>query len=77
MLVGEAAPLLERALRGGSYPVERATDLQDAVRRARSLAQPGDAVLLAPACSSFDMFRSYAHRGEVFCAAVLALPGGG
>ena len=44
--------------------------------RAAALAKPGDAVLLAPACASFDMFRSYAHRGDVFQAAVHALRGG-
>jgi UDP-N-acetylmuramoylalanine--D-glutamate ligase len=74
--IGEAAPLIEAALRGASYPVERAGDMADAVARARALAEPGDAVLLAPACSSFDMYRSYAHRGEVFCAAVDALKAG-
>jgi UDP-N-acetylmuramoylalanine--D-glutamate ligase len=71
--IGEAAPLIERALRGGSYPIERAPTLERAVERARALAQPGDAVLLAPACASFDMFRSYAHRGDVFVRAVNAL----
>jgi UDP-N-acetylmuramoylalanine--D-glutamate ligase len=40
------------------------------VRRAAVLAQPGEAVLLSPACASFDMFRSYAHRAEVFRHAV-------
>jgi UDP-N-acetylmuramoylalanine--D-glutamate ligase len=44
--------------------------MDDAVRIARELAHPGDAVLLSPACSSFDMFRSYAHRGDVFARAV-------
>jgi UDP-N-acetylmuramoylalanine--D-glutamate ligase len=46
------------------------------VSLAAALAQPGDAVLLAPACASFDMFRSYAQRGDVFQAAVHALQGG-
>jgi UDP-N-acetylmuramoylalanine--D-glutamate ligase len=74
VLIGEATPLIERALRGASYPVERAQTLEAAVERARALALPGDAVLLAPACASFDMFRSYAHRGDVFVQAVNALP---
>jgi UDP-N-acetylmuramoylalanine--D-glutamate ligase len=43
------------------------------VRRARALARPGDAVLLSPACASFDMFRNYEHRAQVFIAAVKAL----
>ena len=47
--------------------------MAEAVRKARTLAQPGDAVLLAPACASFDMFRSYAHRGDVFRDEVSAL----
>ena len=51
----------------------RATDMEEAVRRARAAARPGDAVLLSPACASFDMFRNYVHRGEVFVAAVRAL----
>ncbi len=49
--------------------------MDDAVRRgARKLAQPGDVVLLAPACSSFDMFSGYAERGDVFAESVRELP---
>lgn len=70
--LGEAAPLIEAALH--DVPFERARDFDDAVVRAAALAKPGDAVVLAPACSSFDMFRSYAERGERFQRAVLALP---
>jgi UDP-N-acetylmuramoylalanine--D-glutamate ligase len=50
--------------------LHQAADLQEAVRQALSLAQEGDAVLLSPACASFDMFRDYGHRAEVFCQAV-------
>jgi UDP-N-acetylmuramoylalanine--D-glutamate ligase len=70
--IGESAAQFQ-ALAGGAVPAELASDMADAVARARALAQPGDAIVLAPACASFDMFRSYAHRGEVFAAAVLAL----
>ena len=49
----------------------RAASMDEAVQHARSpRARPGDAVLLSPACASFDMFRNYGHRGEVFVAAV-------
>ncbi|HEY8429193.1 MAG TPA: UDP-N-acetylmuramoyl-L-alanine--D-glutamate ligase [Sandaracinaceae bacterium] len=73
VLIGQAAPLIEAALAGLTLPIERASSMEDAVRRARSLARPGDLVLLAPACSSFDMFTSYAHRGDAFAEAVRAL----
>jgi UDP-N-acetylmuramoylalanine--D-glutamate ligase len=69
VLIGEAADRIEAAARG-ALPIERAGSMEDAVRIARELARPGDAVLLSPACSSFDMFRSYAHRGDVFARAV-------
>jgi len=49
----------------------------EAVRAASELARPGDAVLLSPACSSFDMFRDYKHRGDVFAESVRALGEGG
>jgi UDP-N-acetylmuramoylalanine--D-glutamate ligase len=70
VLIGEATPLIANAFSNESIPVEHAVDMSDAVRRAASLAAGGDAVLLAPACASFDMFRSYAHRGDVFAAEV-------
>ena len=76
VVIGEARPLITRALADVSYPVTEAESLEGAVEVARRNAQPGDAVLLAPACASFDMFRSYAHRGEVFQAAVQRLHGG-
>ena len=73
MLIGEAADLIAQAFEGTLLPCVRATTMSDAVRKARELAQPGQVVLLAPACASFDMFRSYAHRGDVFRDEVLAL----
>ena len=69
VLIGEAADRIEAAARG-LLPISRAGSMEEAVRIARELARPGDAVLLSPACSSFDMFRSYAHRGDVFVKAV-------
>ncbi|HWQ37089.1 MAG TPA: UDP-N-acetylmuramoyl-L-alanine--D-glutamate ligase, partial [Burkholderiales bacterium] len=51
----------------------RCATLEDAVARAAAIARPGDAVLLSPACASFDMFRDYAHRGRAFADAVRRL----
>jgi UDP-N-acetylmuramoylalanine--D-glutamate ligase len=75
VVLGEAASLLEKAFAGSTAAVERASSMTDAVRKAVELAKPGDTVLLAPACSSFDMFRSYAERGDVFQEAVQSLGG--
>lgn len=72
VLIGEAADKIAAAL-GDALPVRRAADMPSAVREAFSLAQPGDAVLLSPACSSFDMFKSYADRGDRFAEAALML----
>jgi UDP-N-acetylmuramoylalanine--D-glutamate ligase len=72
LLIGRDAPLIEEALAG--VRVERCASLEEAVQRAAAIAQPGSAVLLSPACASFDMFRDYKHRGEVFAAAVRNLP---
>ncbi len=63
--IGEAAPLIHAAL-GDVAPVRDARSMTEAVRIAFALARPGGVVLLAPACSSFDMFRDYAERGTVF-----------
>lgn len=72
LLIGEAAGELERAL-AGVVPCEKVGLLAKAVVRAAELAQPGDAVLLAPACSSFDQFQSFEDRGRQFVDAVLGL----
>jgi UDP-N-acetylmuramoylalanine--D-glutamate ligase len=74
ILIGEAADKMQAAFRG-VLPVERAPTLDAAVDAARRLAHPGDAVVLSPACSSFDMFRDYAHRAEVFRGAVARVTG--
>ena len=75
VLIGEATPIIEGALAraGVGFPVVRAGDMDDAVRTARGLAQSGDAVVLSPACSSYDMFQNFEHRGRVFREAVAAL----
>jgi UDP-N-acetylmuramoylalanine--D-glutamate ligase len=72
LLIGRDAPLIEKAL--GKQKTERMPTLEAAVLRAAELAKPGEAVLLSPACASFDMFRDYKHRGDVFAVAVKALP---
>ena len=65
ILIGEDAETIANEL-GDSAPSERADDMKDAVTLSFQAAQPGDVVLLAPACASFDMFRSFEHRGKVF-----------
>jgi UDP-N-acetylmuramoylalanine--D-glutamate ligase len=65
VLIGEDAERIEGELKNFA-PVVRASDMADAVRRAYRAAEPGDVVLLAPACASFDMFTSFEHRGRAF-----------
>lgn len=65
ILIGEDADTIERELKEEAA-VTRAGDMRDAVKRAHEMAAPGDIVLLAPACASFDMFKSFEHRGQVF-----------
>jgi UDP-N-acetylmuramoylalanine--D-glutamate ligase len=76
VLIGEAADQMSAAF-AGKVRVERAATMDDAVEAAHRLAHPGDAVVLSPACSSFDMFRDYKHRAEVFRAAVARVVGQG
>jgi len=70
LLIGQDGAEIGRALEGAGVSGEAAASLEDAVDRALDLAQPGDAVLLSPACASMDMFRNYAHRGQAFARAV-------
>jgi UDP-N-acetylmuramoylalanine--D-glutamate ligase len=72
VLIGRAAATIAQALEG-VCAVERCATLEEAVRAAARAAQPGDAVLLSPACASLDMFTDYAHRGAVFEQAVREL----
>ena len=73
VLIGRDAPQIRAALQDCGVTLVDAPSLQDAVRLATEHAQAGDAVLMSPACASFDMFRNYEHRAEVFYAAVQQL----
>ena len=72
ILLGRDADRIAAAT-GDSTPIRFAGDMEDAVRQAQAAARPGDAVLLSPACASFDMFRDFQHRGEVFTSIVRSL----
>jgi len=76
VLIGRDAPLIERAIKGASVPVLHESGMDEAVDAALKAAKEGDAVLLSPACASFDMFRNYVHRAESFVAAFRKLEGG-
>ncbi|HBH39443.1 MAG TPA: UDP-N-acetylmuramoyl-L-alanine--D-glutamate ligase [Curvibacter sp.] len=73
VLIGRDAPAIRAAIQGTGVPLFDAASLPEAVGLAQVQAQPGDAVLLSPACASFDMFKDYAHRARVFVEAVQAL----
>ena len=73
VLIGEMAERIAQDWKG-AVPCEIADSLADAVERARTIAQPGEVVLFSPGTSSFDMFKSYADRGDQFRALVHALP---
>ena len=63
--IGESADLVEQSFKGVTV-IKKASSMEEAVDLGRNLAQPGDVVLLSPACASFDWFKNYEHRGEVF-----------
>ncbi|MGC1222425.1 MAG: UDP-N-acetylmuramoyl-L-alanine--D-glutamate ligase, partial [Candidatus Sulfotelmatobacter sp.] len=74
--IGAAAGKIESQIvspKGGGVEVVHAETLENAVRKANALAEPGDVVLLAPACASFDQFKNYEQRGQVFKDAVRGL----
>jgi UDP-N-acetylmuramoylalanine--D-glutamate ligase len=73
VLIGRDAPLIRAALAGAGVPLLDAQSMEDAVSLARDQAQAGDAVLMSPACASFDMFDNYEHRARVFVQAVQRL----
>jgi UDP-N-acetylmuramoylalanine--D-glutamate ligase len=73
VLIGRDGPQIRAVLEGAGVPLIDAASMEEAVALATKQAQPGDAVLMSPACASFDMFRNYPHRAEVFLAAVRAI----
>jgi UDP-N-acetylmuramoylalanine--D-glutamate ligase len=73
VLIGRDAPVIREALQGTDVSMHNATDMHAAVAQAASIARSGDAVLMSPACASFDMFDNYGHRAEVFVQAVASL----
>ncbi len=70
LLIGKAAPELRTALQISNVALHDFATLEQAVHAAADMAQEGDVVLLSPACASFDMFKNYAHRAQVFVDAV-------
>ena len=70
ILLGRDAPLIRQALQATGVPLHDVTSMAQAVQVASQAAQSGDAVLMSPACASFDLFKDYAHRAEAFVSAV-------
>ena len=73
VLIGRDAPVIRQALQSTNVAMHDATDMHDAVEQAAAMARSSDAVLMSPACASFDMFDNYGHRAEVFVQAVASL----
>jgi UDP-N-acetylmuramoylalanine--D-glutamate ligase len=73
LLIGRDATLIRQALQGSGVALHDASSMIDAVQQAAALAHAGDAVLMSPACASFDMFKDYAHRAAAFAQAVQSL----
>ena len=73
VLIGRDAQRIAHALADSAVPLEHARDMDEAVAMAFAASTPGCAVVLSPACASYDMFRNYSHRAEVFVAAVQRL----
>jgi UDP-N-acetylmuramoylalanine--D-glutamate ligase len=73
VLIGRDAPLIRAALESTAVALHTAATMPEAVNLSAQLARPGDAVLMSPACASFDMFDNYPHRARVFTEAVHAL----
>ena len=75
VLIGEAASIIESEARafGVGYPIVHASSMEEAIAKATEIAQSGDAVVLSPACSSYDMFKNFGERGKAFQKAVAEL----
>ena len=73
VVIGRDGDKIAAALEASGVAIVHAASMHDAVQAAFSLAQPGDAVMLSPACASFDMFRNYQHRAQIFVEEVRAL----